>query len=123
MGKKILIVDDDLYIRELYEEICKGAGCEVMTAKDGEEALEKLKSNQFDIILLDIMMPKLDGLNFLVKITEDNPLPKKTPVAILTNLAHESIINQALEKGAATCIIKSEVTPEKLIATINQLTQ
>lgn len=119
MAKKILIVDDDLYIRELYEEICKNAGLEIETASDGEEASEKIKVTRFDLILLDIMMPKVDGLSFLTKMRDEYPSAKDTPVVILTNLAHESVIKQALDNGAVTCLIKSDTTPEKLIETIH----
>ena len=123
MNKKILIVDDDLYVRELYEEICKNAGCDVDTAVDGEEAGEKIKSTTYDLIFLDIMMPKVDGLSFLTKMREENLVQKNTPVVILTNLAHESVIKAALDKGAVTCLIKSDTTPDKLIETIKLFTK
>lgn len=121
MAKKILIVDDDLYVRDLYQEICTNAGLEAQTAVDGEDGLQKIKAAQFDLILLDIMMPRVDGLSFLVRMGEENPAAKRTPVVILTNLAHESVIKQALDKGAVTCLLKSDLTPDKLIQTINSL--
>lgn len=123
MNKKILIVDDDLYVRELYEEICKKAGFDVDTAVDGEEAGEKIKSTTYDLIFLDIMMPKVDGLSFLTKMRDENLLQKNTPVVILTNLAHESVIKAALDKGAVTCLIKSDTTPDKLIETVKLFTK
>ncbi len=123
MGKKILIVDDDLYVRELYEEICKNAGHTVDTAVDGEDAGEKIKSATYDLIFLDIMMPKVDGLSFLTKLREEYPLGKIIPVVILTNLAHESVIKAALDKGAVTCLIKSDTTPDKIIETIKLFTK
>lgn len=119
MKKKILIVDDDLYVRELYQEICQNAGLEVDTAVDGEDAGEKIKSSRYDLILLDIMMPRVDGLTFLTRMRDEYSAAKTTPVVILTNLAHESVIKSALDKGAVACLIKSDTTPDKLIETIN----
>lgn len=123
MSKKILIVDDDLYVRELYEEICKNAGYGVDTAVDGEDAGEKIKSATYDLIFLDIMMPKVDGLSFLTKLREEYPTGKTIPVVILTNLAHESVIKAALDRGAVTCLIKSDTTPDKIIETIKLFTK
>lgn len=120
MAKKILIVDDDLYIRQLYKEICTHAGMKVDTAADGAEACEKVKKTHFNLILLDLMMPKQDGLSFMDRVSDDCPSAKHIPIVILTNLAHESVIAQALEKGAASALIKSDLTPRKLIETINR---
>ena len=68
MSKKIMVVDDDLYIRELYQEVLTTAGYDVEMAIDGMDALEKLKKGVFDLIFLDMMMPKVDGLGVLKEI-------------------------------------------------------
>lgn len=119
MPKKILLIDDDLYIRELYQEILKDAGFYVTTAVDGEEGFCKINSDQYHLILLDLMMPKLDGLGLLIKLIQEQKLPKNTPVVILTNLAHESVIKKALEHGAVGFLIKSDLTPDILVQKIN----
>lgn len=119
MAKKILLIDDDLYIRELYQEILKDAGYEVITATDGEEGFRKINSEKYHLILLDIMMPKLDGLGLLVKLGQEQKMPKNTPVVILTNLAHESVIKKTLENGAVGFLIKSDLTPDLLVQKIN----
>lgn len=120
MNKKILIVDDDLYIRELYEEIFKDAGFDVSTAFDGEEGFEKMQQGGYDIVLLDVMMPKLDGIGVLSKLQTTPPSVKNGPILLLTNLAHESVIQDALKKGAAGFLIKTDVTPDELVAKVNK---
>lgn len=120
MNKKILIVDDDLYIRELYEEIFRDAGFDVSTAFDGEAGLKKMQEGGYDIILLDVMMPKLDGIGVLTKLQTTPPLSKNGPILLLTNLAHETVIQDALKKGAAGFIIKTDVDPDTLIAKVKE---
>lgn len=121
MAHKILIVDDDLYIRELYEEVLKDAGYDVSTALDGEDGLLKLKQGGFDLILLDVMMPKLDGLGVLQKLSEISPKPTNGPIILLTNLSHDPIINEAIHHGASTYMIKADVTPDQLLAKVKEV--
>ncbi len=73
MSKRILVVDDDQYIRELYEELLLGEGFQVESATDGEIALGKLQEGGFHLTLLDIMMPKLDGVGVLRALKEKSP--------------------------------------------------
>lgn len=116
MSQKILIIDDDLYIRELYQEIMKDAGFLTDTAVDGEDGLLKILNNEYNLILLDVMMPKLDGLSLLKKLSDSNPdLIKKIPIILVTNLSHDPILNEALSTGARSYIIKTDITPDKLI--------
>ena len=119
MAKKILIVDDDLYIRELYEEVLKDAGFEVSTAADGQEGVEKVKKGGYDLILLDVMMPKVDGLGVLKEIQGMNPKPNNGPVILLTNLSHDPVIQQAMDTGASSFMIKADLTPDQLIEKVN----
>ena len=80
MPQKILIVDDDLYLRELYEEILKDAGYDVETAINGEEGLTKLLSPSYNLALLDVMMPKLDGVGVLTKLKQTETYTLNTPI-------------------------------------------
>src|SRR5438477_7753764 len=100
MNKRILIVDDDLYLRDLYNEVLKNAGYEVDTAIDGEEGIEKIKKDGYDLVLLDMMMPKIDGLGVLTQLSQTQPPLKNGPIILLTNLGHEPVIQEALQKGA-----------------------
>lgn len=120
MAKKVLLVDDDTYIRDLYEEVLKNAGYEVDTATDGEEGLKKITEGGNDLILLDVMMPKIDGYGVLVKLA-DNPAKKTNgPIIILTNLANDPVIEDCLKKGAKASFIKSDHTPEEFLAAVRK---
>lgn len=119
--KKVLIVDDDLYIRDLYEELLKGQkDCVVETAKDGDEGLKKISEGGYDLILLDVMMPKLDGHGVLVKLKETPPKAKNGPIMILTNLANDPVIDECLKEGAKGSYIKSDHTPEEFLTMVNK---
>src|SRR3989344_4209139 len=86
--KSILLVDDDLTLREMYAERLKAEGFQVNSAKDGEEALQMASDNHPNIILLDIMMPKINGLDVLKKLKEQ-PDTKDIPVIVLTALIQD----------------------------------
>jgi CheY-like chemotaxis protein len=115
MAKKLIVIDDDMYIRELYEEVLKGEGFDVDTAVNGEDALNKLKLGGYDLILLDIMMPKIDGLGVMDTLRATPPPTPNGPILMLTNLDHEPLVQDALKKGAAAFLIKADITPEDLI--------
>lgn len=119
MAKKVLLVDDDLYIRELYQEVLRDMGYEVTTATNGEEGLVQMQNGGFNLILLDVMMPKLDGLGVLTMIAQKPPKVANGPIILLTNLSSDPIIQDALTKGAKGYIIKSDLTPEEFSTKIN----
>lgn len=123
MAKKIIVIDDDLYIRELYEEILKSEGYDVDTAEDGQKALEKLKNGGYDLILLDIMMPKLDGFEIMTQLCANDPKPQNGPILLLTNLDHAPLIKEGMEKGASAFLIKADITPKDLIEEVKKYIQ
>lgn len=114
-GKKILVVEDELYLRELYVEILKDEGFDVSDAADGQKAYEDISKGGFDLVLLDIMLPKMDGLTILKMIRENPPVNPNKAVVMLTNLGHDSSISEAISLGARGYMIKSDYTPEELI--------
>ncbi len=114
MAKKILLVDDDLYIRDLYAEVLKDENYDVLIAADGEEALAVAGANTPDLILLDIMMPKMDGIQVLSKVKE-NPTLKNIPVIMLTNFGQEDLIKQAVNLGSVEYLLKYNITPGEII--------
>jgi len=120
MAKRLMVVDDDLYIRDLYVEILKGEGYTVESAQNGEEALNKLKEGGYDLILLDIMMPKLDGLGVMDALSANPPQTKNGPILLLTNLDHDPLIKDALSKGAAAFIVKADITPQDLLIQVKK---
>lgn len=120
MAKKVLVVDDDLFIRELYEEVLKDDGFTVDSAVDGEEGLKKIQAGGYDLILLDVMMPKKDGLGVLGELSAHPPTEKNGPILLLTNLGHDPIIKEAINKGATSYLNKADMTPDQLLEKIKK---
>ena len=110
---KILLVDDDASLRELYKVELVNRGYTVVEATDGEEGLAKAQSEKPDLILLDIMMPKLDGVATLGKLKEDLAT-KEAPVVMLTNFGQENLVKQAFGLGAVDYLLKYKVTPGEM---------
>jgi OmpR family response regulator RpaB len=120
MATKVLIIEDDQLIQRMYGKIFTFEGYEVITASDGEEGLEKARTTSPTIILLDVMMPKLNGMQVLEKLKMD-PATKTIPVVMLSNLAGDNDIETALAKGAVKYIIKSEHDPKEIADMIEQI--
>jgi len=119
-AKKILLIEDDLYTRELFEEILKDAGFVVTVALDGELGFNKMLEGGYDLILLDIIMPIMDGLEVFTKLKSATPKQKNGPVVMLTNLSHDPIIKDALSRGAKGYLIKSDLTPETFVKRVEE---
>lgn len=115
---KILLVEDELFIRELYERVLQKTGFSVVAAPDGEEGLLQSSTNP-DLILLDIMMPKLNGIELLGKLKADKKT-REIPVVLLTNLGQESIIKKAIEMGATGYLMKMKLTPYDLVIKVKE---
>ena len=120
MAKRILFVDDDLYIRDIYEEVLKSEGYTVETAINGEEGLAKLKVGGYDLVLLDVMMPTLDGVGVLEELKKNPPQQKNGPIILLTNLGFDPLVKTAKDKGVASYIIKADLTPHDLVEKVRQ---
>lgn len=116
-NRKILVVEDDTFLRELYHEMLTDAGYDTDIALDGEEAVLKINANQYGLILLDIMMPKKDGLQVLKEINDVN----RKKVIMLTNLGQDQVIKNALAAGASGYLIKSEFSPDELESKVSEL--
>ena len=116
-GKNVLLVDDDLTLREMYEERLKAEGFNIIQATNGEEALQKAKESKPNVILLDIMMPKVNGFDVLKELKADDEL-KTIPVIVLTALIQDVDRVQGKKLGAADYIVKSETMPGEVIAKI-----
>jgi len=104
MASRILVVDDELDIRMVLEEILKGQGFEVSTAQNGEEALQKLEKEVYDLMVLDIMMPVMDGNAVLAALPED--VKERMPVIMLTAKATDEDVMDGYKKGADYYIVK-----------------
>lgn len=112
--QKILIIEDDQYTRELYRDILTDAGYEVITSTDGEEGLKKALEGGYSLIVLDVMLPKRDGLSILSAVKAAQSV-RNTPVMFVTNLSGNEIVSEALKFGAKACYVKTDLNPEDLI--------
>ena len=117
-NKKILIIEDDLFVRELYENIFRKKGYDVVSAADGEEGLNKALTEKADIILLDIMLPVKSGIEVLKSLKKSSTPSQKTPVFLLTNLGQESIIKEAFRLGAVGYLLKVKLLPHQIVSEV-----
>ncbi len=117
---KILIVEDDPLMARLYEKVFKFEGYEVDVALNGRDGLDKVRVNRPTVMVLDIMMPEMNGLEVLDKLKAD-PETKTIPVVVLTNLAGGQDAEAALTKGAVKYIVKSEYEPKQIANMIKEV--
>lgn len=118
--KVILLVEDDLYTSDLYKKYLSNANYHVICVADGIKALAQAKAHNIDLIMLDIMLPRMDGFEFLNRLKKEVP-DKEIPVIILSNLDRDSIIKEGFDLGAIGYIVKSNTTPEKVVEEVNKV--
>lgn len=114
---KILVVEDDSFVIDIYNTKLTEEEYEVIEARNGIEAMKKLETIRPDLILLDIIMPYMDGVEVLKKIKKDEKL-KTIPVILLSNLSQKEEINESLGLGADDYLIKSHFTPSEVLEKI-----
>lgn len=117
-GKKILIIEDDQFLREFYQELLQEEGYTVDAAADGEVGLAKVRQGGFDLILLDIMLPKKDGIQILKELKLQGPQKMNGPIVCLTNLGQDAVIKECFDLGATGYLIKSALNPDEVLAEI-----
>lgn len=113
-SKKILIIEDDFFIRELYLRQLQKEGFEVSGSADGADGLVQANNLKPDLILLDIMLPKLNGLD-LLRTLKTKPETQNIPVILLSNLGQDSVVKEGFTLGAEGYLIKSAYTPSQII--------
>src|SRR5271156_785408 len=118
--KKILIVDDDPFMQNLYRKALEREGFAILTALDGLAAVEMLPTLSVDLIVLDLMLPKIHGLQVLESIRADN-LRKNLPVLILSNAYLPDVAQKAMNAKATAGILKSECSPKRLVKIIRDI--
>ena len=114
MAKKILIVEDDKFLRELITQKLIREDFEVSEAVDGEEGIRKIKEEKPDLILLDLILPGIDGFEVLSQMKKESTLVS-TPVIILSNLGQKDDVERGLKMGAVDYLIKAHFTPGEII--------
>jgi DNA-binding response OmpR family regulator len=117
--QKIFVVEDDRFLRDLIAEELKREGFSVSLAVDGEEAVEKIPKEMPDLVLLDLILPGIDGYEVLKQIKE-NPTSTKIPVVILSNLGQKDNLDKGINLGAVDYLIKANFTPREIIAKIKK---
>ncbi|MBN1168633.1 response regulator [Candidatus Woesebacteria bacterium] len=117
---RILIVEDDPILGRMYSEKFKSEGYEVISAQDGEAGLQKAKEGNIDMILLDVMLPRMSGIDLLEQLRKDDNA-KDTKVIALTNLADQSEKDRAIALGVKDYLVKAMQTPEQVVTKVNSL--
>ena len=113
--KKILLIDDETIILRLYQRIfTEENGFQLDLAKSGEEGLQKIKQNKPDLILLDIRMPKIHGIEVLRLIKQDNDMAD-IPVLMLTNIDKKETVADAISLGAKSYLVKTSHRPDEIV--------
>lgn len=110
-SQKVLIVEDDFFIRELYQRALSMHGLEVLTASDGKEAIELFDRERPGIVLLDVMLPELRGIEVLKYIKQKSAENGNVPVVMVSNLDTEQSVQEALDLGAHSYKVKAQTSP------------
>ncbi len=119
---KIILVEDDQLLREICVKKLIVAGFNVATVIDGGEAIKKIKEEKPNLILLDIMLPALNGFEILKKLREDkDPNTAKTLVIVLSNLGQDSDMEKARELGANGYLIKAQFTTDEIVSEVKKV--
>jgi len=119
-GQLILVVEDQVVTRQMEKSILEAAGYQVVTAENGMDALNRLGQHDFDLVLTDILMPKMDGFTLTRKI-RSNERTKDLPVVVVTSMESEEDKRRGLEAGANAYLVKSSFDQKNLIETIETL--
>jgi len=118
--KKILLLEDDPFLVEIYSAKLKEAGFSVRVAIDGDEGLKKMRESLPDILLLDIVLPSLNGWEILRDIKKDSKL-NSVKVVILSNLGEKDEVEKGLKLGAMKYLVKAHFTPSEVVEEIKKI--
>ncbi len=124
--KKLLVAEDDPFLSDIYNTKLKQAGFDIDLAMTGEDCLRKLNENQYDLMVLDIVLPQVDGWEILERVKEmreqgTNPKVNDLKIIILSNLGQKEEIKKGLDLGATGFMIKAHFTPSEVANEINKI--
>ena len=119
---KILIIEDDNFLLSLIVEKFIQLGFDAEAASDGEEGLNKILNNKYDLVLLDMILPKMDGFKVLEEVKKNQSL-KNLPIVVTSNLYDKNDIDRAVSLGAADYIIKAYNSPENIVDRVKAFLQ
>lgn len=116
----VMLVEDDEFLSDIYIKKFEMEGFKVSSANNGEKGLEEIKKKKPDIVLLDILMPKMDGFTVLEHLKSDEEV-KNIPVILLTNLGQKDDVEKGLQKGAADYLVKAHFKPSEVVEKIKKV--
>lgn len=116
--KSVLIAEDESALKELYKSLLEQEGYEVVAVDNGEAAYGVLVARSFDLMLLDILMPKLSGLELLAKMKQEGRMGAVTNIVMLTNLSDDTKIAEALTYGIRGYMVKSNYDPQTFVTEV-----
>jgi len=120
-ARKVLIIEDEHFISELYVRALTRAGYEVTVEVDGQKGLDLAKTDEFDIILLDLMIPTITGMEVLRRLRRSGEAKIKAKIVITTNLEQREEIRADIESQADAYLLKAEITPHELVGFLNTI--
>jgi DNA-binding response OmpR family regulator len=121
-GKKVLCIEDEHFISELYDRALTKAGYQVTVEVDGQKGLELAQTDAYDIVLLDLMIPTITGVDVLKKLRDPAVTPQfHAKVIITTNLEQRDEVRADIENQADGYLVKAEITPRELVEFLNNL--
>ena len=120
--KRILLAEDDRFLRKAAEVTLRRHGFTVLTASDGEAALQMVRAETPDLVLLDLIMPRLQGFEVLRTLKQD-PATEAIPVIVLSSLSQASDVRQAMEEGAAAYFVKADLSLQALVQRVEEALQ
>ena len=117
--EKILIIEDDKFLRDLLVKKLTEENFSVVTAIDGEEGIKKIQEVNPSLILLDLILPGINGFEVLKK-TKENPATKEIPVIVLSNLGQKEDIERAIELGSEDYLVKAHFTLDEIVGKVKK---
>lgn len=118
---KILIIEDDKFLRELIvRKLSSEENFEIVNAVDGESGLKAFKESKPDVVLLDLILPGMDGFEVLTKMKQD-PALSPVPVIILSNLGQKDDVERGMKLGAVDYMVKAHFTPNEIVEKVKQI--
>lgn len=116
----ILLIEDDTFLASIYQKKFEMEGLRMSVADQGEKGLQDAKKKRPDLVLLDILLPKMDGFSVLEKLKAD-PVTRAIPVILLTNLGQKDDVEKGLQAGAADYLIKAHFKPSEIVERVKQV--
>jgi CheY-like chemotaxis protein len=121
-GHKVLCIEDEQFIGELYSRALTKAGYQVTVIADGAEALDAAQTNEYDIILLDLMIPNITGIEILRALRDPARVPQiRAKIIVTTNLEQRQEVRADIEKQADGYLVKAEMTPSELVDFVKKI--